>query len=517
MTSQAKKFNTKTLAAIIITIIAISSAVVAAQYILSKPSSELPDMTLTLIGSEGQQKTLNKQDILSLESYTSQGALKTSGGLITDVGTYAGVPITTLLDLVGGITSDQKLNVLASDGYPMTYTYNQVVNGQDLRTYDPTTRDMVNATAPVKLVLVYYVDGVTLPEDKGPLRIAILGSEGLATEGNLWTKKVIQLEVTSSQTASPTPTATAKPTTTATAKPTATSSPTSNPTAVSWNIAVSGTDAATMSKSTFESIVTQNTVTYIESGTTWQGTSLYQLAIWAQNNGAISSSALASGYVVKVIGSQGQVATFNSSRITSNQNIMIANTANNLALTGSNAPLTLTGSELASDEKINGVTQIQILPIPDLTLTVVGADGNRVVLFSNDIAKMTSVTFDGGSRKSTGTIVNVGNYTGIKLIDLCNLVGITSSNNVTVKASDGYATTYTYDKVANGNGFNTYDATGNPATPTHQLYLIVAYWYNGTILGSDGPLKTMIVGVDGLLTDGSAAAKQIVEIDIIAA
>ncbi|MCW3982864.1 MAG: hypothetical protein NWE96_02595 [Candidatus Bathyarchaeota archaeon] len=517
MTSQAKNFNTKIIAAIIITIIVISSAVVAAQYLLSKPSSELPDMTLTLIGSNGQQKTLNKQDILALESYTSKGALKTSGGLITDVGTYTGVPISTLLDLVGGITSDQKLKALASDGYPMTYTYNQVINGQDFRTYDPTTRDMVNATAPVKLVLVYSVDGAPLSDDKGPLRIAILGSEGLATEGNLWSKKVIQLEVTSNQAPSPTPTATAKPTTAATVKPTATPSPTANPTATSWNIAVTGSSTITLTKGTFDTLVIQNFVSYTESGTTWQGTSLYQLALWAQNNGAISSSALTSGYVVKVVGAQGQVATFNSSRITSNQNIMLANTANNLALSGGNAPLTLTGAELSSAEKINGVAQIQILPIPDLTLTVVGADGNRVVLFSNDIAKMTSITYDGGSRKSTGTIVNVGNYTGIKLIDLCNLVGITGSNNVTVKAQDGYTTTYTYDKVANGVGFNTYDATGNPATPAHPLYLIVAYWYNGTTLGSDGPLKTMIVGVDGLLTDGSAAAKQIVEIDIIAA
>jgi hypothetical protein len=230
---------------------------------------------------------------------------------------------------------------------------------------------------------------------------------------------------------------------------------------------------------------------------------------------AISSSALTAGYVVKVIGSDGFVATFNGSRTNNNQNIIVANNANGTALTGNYYPLTLAGSELVNKEKVKGIAQIQILPIQDFTVTVVAANGTKVTLFSNDLAKMSTLTLDGGSRKSNGAIVNFGNYTGVKLIDLCNLVGITSSNTVTVKASDSYTTTYTYDQVANGNGFATYDASGNSATPTHPLYLILAYWYNGTNLASDsGPLKTMVVGVDGLITNGNIAAKLVVEIDV---
>ena len=93
-------------------------------------------------------------------------------------------------------------------------------------------------------------------------------------------------------------------------------------------------------------------------------------------------------------------------------------------------------------------------------------------------------------------------------MDICSQVGFTSSNTVTVKASDGYTTTYTYDQVANGNGFATYDATAHTASATHPLYLILAYWFNGANMDSyDGPLKIMIVGQDGLITDGNYAAR----------
>ena len=155
-----------------------------------------------------------------------------------------------------------------------------------------------------------------------------------------------------------------------------------------------------MTTTTFETIASQNPTTYTDTSTTWSGTALYQLVVWAQNNGVISCSALTSGYVVKVIGLDGYVATFNDSRVSNNQKIMVANTGNAVALTGVNiAPLTLIGSDLANNEKVKGITQIQILPIQDFSLTIVSANGVKTTLFSNDLAKMASITYDGGSKR----------------------------------------------------------------------------------------------------------------------
>ncbi len=51
-----------------------------------------------------------------MQSYTGKGGFETSGGLISETGTYTGVQITALLNLVGGITSGQTLNVTLQTG-----------------------------------------------------------------------------------------------------------------------------------------------------------------------------------------------------------------------------------------------------------------------------------------------------------------------------------------------------------------------------------------------------------------
>jgi DMSO/TMAO reductase YedYZ molybdopterin-dependent catalytic subunit len=391
MSAQPKKskFNPKVIAVIAITIIVVIASVsVTAVYLLPQ-KTQLTDqptaMNLLLIGADAQQCNLTRQDIMALQAYTAPGGFRKSGGAIAGVGNYTGVPIFELISLVGGISQDDALTVSASDGYTMSYTYNQVVNGADFTTFDPITGSQVSATSPLKMVLIYSLDGQSLASDEGPLRIGVLGSEGLLTTGNQWVKMVTQLQVTHNS-PEPTSTQTPEPTARVTPIPTQTASPTASPTN---------------------------------------------------------------------------------------------------------------------------------LPIPDLTLSIVASNGTKITLTSKDLVKMSTLTYPGGSRRSNGEIVNVGNYTGVKLSDVCSLVGYSRSNIVTVKASDGYASTYSYDQVANGSGFNTYDSTGSTLAASHPLYLILAYWFNGAGLDSDsGPLKVMIVGQDGLVTNGNLAARMVVEVDV---
>ena len=154
--------------------------------------------------------------------------------------------------------------------------------------------------------------------------------------------------------------------------------------------------------------------------------------------------------------------------------------------------------------------------LPAMSLTVVGANGQQKVLSEKDIAGLQSYTGKGGSIGQGGMAMNVGTYTGVKLSDVCSLVGgITSGDTISVNCSDGYSVSFTYDQVANGKGFSMYDSSGNSATPTNPVYLILAYQYNGTNLPSgSGPLKTMVIGQDGLLTAGKIAANMVIEVDI---
>ena len=218
MTAPKKgKFNTKLLAAIVIVIIVVSISAVAAEYMLAKPAQNntLPTMTLTLVGSDGTTKTLTATEIAALEAYTGDGATK-SGGQIKGAGTYTGVAVTDLIELVGGMTDGQTLTATAKDGYYNTYNYKQVVLGEDFTTYD-SSGDEKSATQPLKLVLTYYYEDAPLSSGDGPLMMGVLGSEGLATSGNVWEKMVVKLTVnpvaTPAPTASPTVKPTAKPTT----------------------------------------------------------------------------------------------------------------------------------------------------------------------------------------------------------------------------------------------------------------------------------------------------------------
>jgi hypothetical protein len=678
--SQTKrKINTKALAAIAIIIIIAAAALISWQANFFQPSTSpspspsstptasiiLPPMTLTVIGGDGQQGVLNETGIAALASYTGPSGFKSSGGLIAALGDYTGVPVLTLLDLVGGITSTQTLTVTASDGYSMVYTYSQV-NGQDFTTYDPVTGSEASPTQPMVLCVNYFVNGTALPSEEGPLRIGVVGPEGLLTEGHFWTKMTSKLEVTNNirdwtvtvdstgnteplnmdrqawtadynhftlnwtdsngnvwtgtalwrwiswynynggisnatldqgykvkvisgdgysavfddsqvklndniivagklngavlsdpywpltivgsnvtsqetvknvlqiqvvldaSSASPAATATPSPTVaptqtpaptvapTATPAPTASPSPTPTP-VVDYSVVINDTSAVNMTRTAFESQVSSVRVSYTDStGTVWTGTPLHRIVMWGANNGAISIDALTNGYVVKVIASDGYVATFNDSRIDGNTHIFVANQGNGTALIGNSWPLTLTGSDLTGKEKVKGIAQIQIMPMSrNITLTVVAANGTSVTLFANDLAKMNSYTANGGTRSSSGSLANFGAYTGVQIMDILNLVGITSNNTVKVTASDNYTSTYTYAQLS-GTGIATYDSTGATATPTQGLTMIVAYYLNGTSLASNvGPLRTMYVGPDGLYSSGNMNAKMVVKLEIL--
>ncbi len=249
MTAPEKKtFNTKLLAAIIIVIVIISVSVVVAEYgFIQKAepqvNTQLPAISLLLVGSDRTTKTLSETDIAALEAYTGSGGIRSHGNQISGIGSYTGVPVLTLVNLVGGIKSGETLTVTASDNYTMTYSYDAVVNGQGFTTYD-TSGSQKDATQPLQLVLTYYYQGSVLSSDQGPLRMGILGSEGLVTQGNQWEKWVVKLQVNAADLPAPTSTSHMSPTPTpilaATAAPivgpAVTASPNSTPSATSTTL-----------------------------------------------------------------------------------------------------------------------------------------------------------------------------------------------------------------------------------------------------------------------------------------
>jgi len=204
LTSEKKhRFGGKyLLAVVVICIIVIGVVLWQAVPLLVKPQKNtsqgnLPPISLTLIALNGTRLVLNETDVGRLPSFESEGGLENSAGSLEDNGNYTGVQLSTLLALVGGINSSCALNVTASDGYNMVFTYDQV-QGWNFTTYNPVTGEEVPCTQPFTLVLAYYENGANLTSDIGPLRLVILGPQDLLTDGHLWVYKVVTLQIISS-------------------------------------------------------------------------------------------------------------------------------------------------------------------------------------------------------------------------------------------------------------------------------------------------------------------------------
>ena len=191
------KFNKKLLAIPVI-ILVIVAVVVSWQIYwqssnVTKSNVTLPALNLTLVGANGQQKVLNSNELAALKSYTANGGWSEMTGT-TYVGNFTGVPILTLLNLVGGITSSENVTVTGSDGYQVTFTYQQV-HGQGLTTFDPKTGATVQPSQPLTVIVAYYCNGTSMPSGKGPLTVAIVGPQGLFTHGKFWAYLVVKIEI----------------------------------------------------------------------------------------------------------------------------------------------------------------------------------------------------------------------------------------------------------------------------------------------------------------------------------
>jgi hypothetical protein len=155
----------------------------------------LPPMNLTLIAANGTRMVLTSSDIGSLPSYTAYGGYETRGGSIIGLGNYTGVPLIILCNLIGGIAKGNSLKITASDNYTQTLSYDEV-NG-NFTTFDTVTGQPLPHNESLTPILAYYFNAMNLSSSEGPLRLAIVGPEGLATNSTYWVKFVIKMEILS--------------------------------------------------------------------------------------------------------------------------------------------------------------------------------------------------------------------------------------------------------------------------------------------------------------------------------
>jgi DMSO/TMAO reductase YedYZ molybdopterin-dependent catalytic subunit len=149
--------------------------------------------SVTVSGPDGAQKTLSFNDIKAMTSYTGRGGFFTTTGVINGPYEGRGVTLEDLCALVGGLKSSDIVKVSASDGYSTMLDYAHIQGG--FITYDPVTLKE-KEHGELKPILMYQQDGAALTADGGkPLRLAVVGRDGLLTEGLYWIKWINKIEI----------------------------------------------------------------------------------------------------------------------------------------------------------------------------------------------------------------------------------------------------------------------------------------------------------------------------------
>jgi DMSO/TMAO reductase YedYZ molybdopterin-dependent catalytic subunit len=168
----------------------------AAYYVLDYAAEEPIEWEVTLVGINGEQRVLSYKEIRSLPCQDARGGFLTSAGVKYGPYDVRGVLLQDLCNLVGGIANNSGVAVSAPDGYSMVFGHDQIYSA-DFVTYDPITlHEMPHENQMV--LLTYEWNGKAIPHnDGGPLRLVIVSSEALLTEGHNWVRWVNKIEVVS--------------------------------------------------------------------------------------------------------------------------------------------------------------------------------------------------------------------------------------------------------------------------------------------------------------------------------
>ena len=99
----------------------------------------------------------------------------------------------------GGLVAGQSVKITGADGYSVTYTYDQITNG-NFPTYNvagvATTPAPTGATVPT-IAILYWANGNGLDTATGPFELGIIYGQPLLTDASNWVKMVYKIEVIS--------------------------------------------------------------------------------------------------------------------------------------------------------------------------------------------------------------------------------------------------------------------------------------------------------------------------------
>lgn len=396
---------------------------------------------LTIIKGDNKV-TYTLEEIKAMPAAEGWGGIMNSSGVISGPFKQKGVELMNLLDKVGGISDGDAIRITAKDGYSMTYSYDQVANGNFI-TLDCSTGEEVSHGT-LTCIISYEEDGAALTDKNGPLRIGILNSNTQVTEGHWWIKWVEEIEVVSGE--------------------------------KTWSLRLEGFLTEDVDPGSFESCSApgcHGATWSDDENRLWEGIPLWVLAGRIDDDNPHSKEAQAfndavanAGYEVEVIAADGYSKTFSSIDIKRNDDYIVSFRRDGEALPDNQWPLRLVGPDLTKGEMVGQITTIKAnLPSsveePEWTLCLKGSLNEDITpsYFAaayEDCHAATWTDDDGREWQGIPLWLFVGrvdddfkhnqNEPGAFNDDLAD-----SGYEVIVSAADGYSKTFTSELVKRNN------------------------------------------------------------------
>jgi DMSO/TMAO reductase YedYZ molybdopterin-dependent catalytic subunit len=388
------------------------------------------ELVLELIGPD-TTLTFTMADLKALPAREGMAGIKSSTGKITLPNKFKGVALEDLAGLVGDLSGDMGVNIVAEDGYSLSYSYDQIMNGTYIA-YNPVSGDELKEHGALTAIIAYEMDGKPLNVDMdGNLRLVIISEEGnQVTDGHWSIKWVNKIEV--------------------------------RPMIMDWVLAVNGAIDTQIDRASFESCVSCHEATWTDDvGQVWKGVELWRLMGYAddavKHEGWSYDVKLAkAGYDVHIVAADGYETSVWSDDADRNHEWIVAMLVDDQPLDEKNFPLKFVGTGLEKKQMVGGIARIKLLvpaigdttaeglveessPPPldpaDTPFSIIGMV-NTISGFTEESLRALEVVKITAEHPKSGT----AEYEGVRLSELFDLVGIKAgATQLVITADDGFS------------------------------------------------------------------------------
>ncbi len=396
-----------------------------------EPTVEVVQLPILELVTPTETLNLTLADIEKLPATTGMAGIKSSTGKITPPMLFTGVSLKDLADLAGGIDESMGINLVASDGYSISYSYDQIMNGSYIA-YDPATGDEMRNPPPLNAILAYQVEGHPLDtQQDGDLRLVIISEDpNQVTDGHWSVKWVNKIEVRS--------------------------------TVQDWVLNMSGAIDGVIDRASFESCSGCHPASWTDDkGQVWSGTELWRLMGYADD--AVKHEGFSydvkkakAGYDVKLIAADGYEVVVNSNDADRNHEWVVAMLVDGVPLDEKNFPLKFVGTGLEKKQMVGSIASI-VLGVPKLEEVAAVTPEPTVAAPATDLSSapfaiVGLVNTETGFTEESLRALNVvtinaehpkngpQDFEGVLLTELFDLVGLkANATKVVITASDGFS------------------------------------------------------------------------------